>query len=153
MAIQSTQYAGSQSFPRVKIRPSDAGATEKTLVGTTPAAYAAQAVNEVFDLFIIPAGARVLPFGRVECAAGAASSTLNIGVRSLATGTVVSATQIASGVNIAAAGVKDANNGVGFGGAGFIATEELVCYGTFTGATNSANQAIAVYQPILPAGA
>lgn len=153
MAIQSTQYAGVTTFPRVKIRPSDGGTAEKTLVGTTPTTYAAQAVNEIFDLFIIPAGSRVLPFGRVECAAGAASSTLNIGVRSLATGTVISATQIASAININTAGVKDANNGAGFAGVGFIATEDLVCYGTFTGATNTANQAIAVYQPILPAGA
>lgn len=149
MAIQSTQYAGAQSFPRVKIRPSDAGAAEKTFVGSTPATYAAQAVNEIFDLFVIPAGSRILPFGRVECATGAASSTLSIGLRSLATGTVVSATQIASAVNLTTAGVKDANNGAGFAGAGYIATEDLVCYGTFTGATNTANQAITVYQPVL----
>lgn len=150
MAIQSTQFAGMQAVPRVKIRPQDGGASEKVLVATTPAAYAAQAVNEIFDLFFIPAGSRVLPFGRVECAAGAASSTLNIGLRSAATGTVVSATSIASGVNIAAAGIKDANNGAAFAGGGYIAPEDLIAYGTFTGATNSANQAITVYQPILP---
>lgn len=153
MAIQSTQFAGSQSFPRVKIRPSDSGIAEKTFVGSAPATYAAQAVNEIFDLFIIPAGSRVLPFGRVECAAGAASSTLSIGVRSLATGVVVSATQIASAVNLNAAGLKDANNGAGFAGAGYIAPEDLVCYGTFTGATNTANQAITVYLPVLAPGA
>lgn len=153
MAIQSTQYAGTQSAPRVKIRPVDGGASEKTLVATTPTTYAAQAVNELFDLFIIPAGARVLPFGRVECAAGAASSTLSIGLRSLATGTVISATSIASAVNLTAAGIKDANNGVAFAGGGYVATEDLVCYATFTGATNTANQAITVYLPIVPIGA
>lgn len=149
-AIQSTQYAGLVSALRVKIRSQDGGTSEKTMVGSTPAAYAAQAVNELFDLFIIPAGSRILPFGQVECAAGAASSTLSIGLRTRAAGTVISATAIASAVNLTAAGVKLANNGSIFAGGGYIATEDLIAYATFTGAINTANQAITVYQPLLP---
>jgi hypothetical protein len=148
MAIQSTQFAGLSAFPPVKIRGIDAGEKDRTLVASTPAAYAAQAVNETFDLFIIPKGARVLPFGRVECAAGASSSTLSIGLRNRATGVVISATSLATGININAAGVKDANNGAAFAGGGFVAADELVAYATFTGATNTANQPITVYQPI-----
>lgn len=151
MAIQSTQFAGATSTPRVKVRPQDNGQAQKVLVGTTPATYAAQAVNEIFDLFVVPAGSRLVPAALVECAAGATSSTLSIGLRSLATGTVVSATSIASAVNLNAAGVKDANNGAAFAGGGYITPEDMVCYGTFTGATNTANQAITVYLPILPA--
>jgi hypothetical protein len=150
-AIQSIQYAGIVGVPRVKVRAQDNGQAEKTVVGSAPAVYVAQAVNEIFDLAIIPAGSRLLPFGRVECAAGAASSTLSIGLRSVATGVVVAAGGIATGVNLTAAGVKDANNGTLFAGNGYIATEDLVLYGTFTGATNTANQAITVYQPFLPA--
>lgn len=153
MAIQSTQYAGLVAVPRVKVRAQDNGQSEKTVVGSTPATYIAQVVNEIFDIAVIPQGSRILPFGRVECAAGAASSTLSLGLKSLATGAVVSATAIASGVNLTTAGVKDANNGVNFAGAGYITTEDVVLYGTFTGATNTANQAITVYQPFLPAGA
>ncbi len=152
MAIQSTQYAGLVSTPRVRPRPQDSGNGDRVFVGSTPATYAAQAVNEIFDLFVIPAGTRVIPFTRVECAAGAASSTLSIGLRSLATGTVISATSIASGVNLTAAGVKEANNGAAFAGGGFIATEDLVVYGTFTGATNTANQQITVYMPCVTLG-
>jgi hypothetical protein len=148
MAIQSTQFAGLSSVPPVKTRPQDGGNGIELFVATTPAAYAAQAVNEVFDLFVVPAGTRILPTGVVECAAGAASSTLSIGVRNRATGVVVSATQLASGINLTAAGVKDINNGVGFGGGGYITTDESVVFGTFTGATNTANQAITVYLPV-----
>lgn len=149
MAIQSTQFAGLVSAPRVKIRPQDAGNSEKVFVFQTPTTYAAQAINEIFDMGVIPAGTRILPTGSLECAAGAASSTLNIGLRSLATGTVVSATQIASAVNIAAAGQKAINNGAGFAGSGYVTPEDMVVYGTFTGATNSANQQITVYLPVV----
>ncbi|MEL4181233.1 hypothetical protein [Roseateles sp. PN1] len=153
MAIQSTQYAGVVGVPRVKVRPADNGNSEKTIFATTPTTYAAQAVNEIFDLGFIPAGSRIMPFSKVECAAGAASSTLSIGLRSAATGTVISATQIASGVNLTAAGVKDANNGAGFAGTGYVTTEDVIAYGTFTGATNTANQAISVYLSYVPASA
>jgi len=153
MAIQSTQFAGMQAVPRAKIRPQDGGAAKKVLVASTPATYAAQAVNEIFDLFVVPAGSRILPEGYVECAAGASSSTLSIGLRSQATGTVLSATSIASAVNLNAAGIKDATNGAAFAGAGFVTTEDMIAYGTFTGATNTANQAITVYLAILPASA
>ena len=153
MSIQSTQYAGLVSTPRVKIRPQDNGQSEKTIFATTPVTYAAQAVNELFDMGVIPQGSRLTTSSRVECAAGAASSTLNIGLRSAATGAVISATQIASGVNLTAAGVKDANSGLAFAGVGYVTTEDVIVYGTFTGATNTANQAISVYINFLPAGA
>lgn len=153
MAIQSIQYAGIVGVPRVKVRPADNGNSDKVLYANTPATYAAQAVNEVFDLGFIPAGSRLIPTAKVECAAGAGSSTLSIGLRSAATGTVVSATQIASAVNINAAGVKDANNGAAFAGGGYVTTEDVIAYATFTGATNTANQAISIYLPFVPASA
>lgn len=151
-AIQSTQYAGLVAVPRVKVRAQDNGQSEKTVVGTAPAVYASQAINEIFDLCVIPQGSRILPFGRVECAAGAASSTLSLGLKSVATGAVINASGIATGVNLTAAGVKDANNGALFAGGGYVTTEDVVLYGTFTGAASQANQAITVYQPFLPAG-
>jgi hypothetical protein len=151
MAIQSTQYAGVVGVPRVKVSPTDNGNAEKVMFATTPATYAAQAVNEIFDLGFIPAGSRLLPTGQLECATGAASSTMNIGLRNAATGVVISATQIASAVNINAAGVKALNNGAAFAGAGYVTPVDVIVYGTFTGATNTANQAISVYVPFVPA--
>jgi hypothetical protein len=147
MAIKSQHFAQTQNFARQPVRPQDCGANEKLFVAQTPAAYAAQAVSETFDLCVIPAGSRILPTGSLECAAGAASSTLNIGLKKL-DGTVISATQIASAVNISAAGVKAINNGAAFAGNGYIATEDVLAYATFTGATNQANQAITVYLPV-----
>lgn len=148
MAIDSTVITGLTSVPRVKPRAQDSGNADSTFVFQTPTTYAAQAINEIFRMGIIPAGSRILPFGRLECGAGAASSTLNIGLRTLAAGTVVSATQIASGVNLTTAGVKALDNGAAFSGAGYICPEDMEVYGTFTGATNTANQQITVYLPV-----
>jgi len=153
MAIQSTQFTGLVSVPRVKIRPQDNGQSVKIVVAQTPTTYVAQVVAELFDLGIIPQGSRLTTNTSVECAAGAASSTLNIGLRSMATGVVVSATQIASAVNLTAAGTKAANNGAAFAGTGYITPEDMIAYGTFTGATNTANQQITVYLEYLPASA
>ena len=153
MAITSTQFAGVVSVPRAKVRPQDNGQSVKIVIAQTPTTYIAQVVNELFDMGVIPQGSRLTLNTVVECAAGAVSSTLSIGLRSMATGVVVSATQIASAVNLNAAGIKAANNGAAFAGTGYICPEDMVAYGTFTGATNTANQQITVYLEYLPASA
>lgn len=151
MAIDSTQFSGPRSAPPVKVAPTDNGSDVKVFVFQTPATYAAQAVNEIFRMGVIPAGSRILPTGALECAAGAASSTLSIGLRRASDLSVISATQIASAVNLTAAGVKDINNGAGFAGTGYVAPVDMEVYGTFTGATNTANQQITVYLPVVVA--
>lgn len=150
MAIQSTQYAGLTSVPRVKPSPVDSGNSIKLFRGTTPPAYPAQTVGEVFDLFIIPAGSLVLPFGVLENAANAASATLSIGARSLATGTVVSATQFLAATAITSAARTSINSGAGLvAGTGYIAPEDLIVYATFGGATSTTNAQISVYLPVV----
>lgn len=146
--IKSQHFQQTNDYARQPVRPQDSGANLKVYVAQAPAAYAAQGIGETFDLFEVPKGARILPWGSVECAAGAASSTLNIGLRKASDGTVVSATQIASAVNLTAAGIKAINNGAGFAGDGYIASEDMVAYATFTGATSAANQKITVYLPV-----
>jgi hypothetical protein len=150
MAIQSTQYAGLVSVPRVKPRPQDCGNSEKLFIGQTPTTYIAQTVAEIFDLFIIPAGCRVLPTGVLENATNAASVTLSIGMRSLATGTVLSATQLLAATAITTAARAPINSGAAFtAGTGFITTEDMVVYATFGGATSTANAQITVYLPVV----
>lgn len=145
MAIISRQYTGAQATPRVKISSRDQGNDVSNFYAESPAVYAAQAVNETFDFGVIPKGSRILANGYIQCAAGAASSTLNVGLRSLATGTVIDADGIAKVVNLTTAGTKDANNGDLFlTGNGYVTTEDVIVYGTFAGATNTANQVISV---------
>ena len=145
MAIQSTQYAGLVSTPRVRPRPVDSGNHPAMFTATTPTVYASQAIAELFDLCILPSGTRLFPGSMLECAAGAAASTMNVGIRSLATGAVISATQIATGANLTAAGMKPLNTGLAFAGLGYICLEDVIVYATFTGAASTANQAITIY--------
>jgi hypothetical protein len=153
MAIQSTQYAGLVSTPRVKPRPQDAGNSEKTFVFQTPTTYAAQSIAELFDMGIIPAGSRVLAHGVLENATNAASVTLSIGLRSLATGTVVSATQLLAATAITTAARTTINSGAAFtAGTGYICPEDMIVYGTFGGATSTANAQITVYLPVIMGG-
>lgn len=150
MAIQSTQYAGLTSNPRVKPSPVDSGNSVKLFRFTTPTTYAAQAANELWDMGVIPAGTLVLPFGVLENATNAASVTLAIGLRSLATGTVVSATQLLAATAITTAARTLINSGAAFtAGVGYVCTEDMIVYGTFAGATTTANAQISVYLPVV----
>lgn len=150
MAIQSTQYAGLTTTPRVKPSPVDAGNNVKLFRATTPTTYAAQAVNELWDMFIIPAGSLILPFGVLENAANAASTTLTIGLRTLAAGTVISATQLLASTSLASAARTSINSGAAFtAGTGYVCTEDMIVYGTFGGATTNANVQMSVYLPVV----
>lgn len=150
MAIQSTQYAGLVSIPRVKSLPIDSGNNVKLFRATTPTTYAAQAVNELFDLFVIPKGSLIMPFGVLENATNAASVTLAIGLRTLAAGTVISATQLLAATAITTAARTTINSGAAFtAGTGYICTEDMIVYATFAGATSTANAQISVYLPVV----
>ncbi|HWU35461.1 MAG TPA: hypothetical protein VN023_09535 [Methylovorus sp.] len=141
MSITSVQQAGAVAVPRVKTSPNDIGNAVKSFFAQTPAAYAAQAVGQTVDFGVIPAGSRILPTGKLSAAAGAASSTLDIGLKNASDGTVIDADGLAVGVNLTAAGVKDVNGGALVGaGVGYVTPVDVIVYGTFAGATNTANQ-------------
>lgn len=145
MAITSTQYTGQTATPRRKSNPRDQGNNFKIFYAESPDTYTAQAIAERFDFGVIPKGSRIVPTGVVQCAAGAASSTLDIGIRSLATGTVIDIDGLAKVVNLTTAGVKPVNTGDLFlTGNGYVTTEDVIVYGTFQGATNTANQKISL---------
>lgn len=106
------------------------------------------AIGDTIDFCVIPKGARLTMFGIVSCSAGTASATMDLGLKSLATGTAVDADGIAAAVNIAAAGQKTANGGaLVTGGAEYILTEDCILYGTVAAAAPPSGQSIVVDVP------
>lgn len=126
-----------------KLLPNESAGRVRILAAKMPATYASPAISDTIFIGRIPVNSRILLGGFVSCAAGTASSTLNIGLRSTKTGAVISATAIASGVDVAAAGQKAANNGANIAnGAEYVTTEEVDVYATVAGAAVLANQAL-----------
>lgn len=126
-----------------KVLPTDAHGRRRIIVITTPAAFTAALNDTMGSGAVVPAGARFTAGSIVSCAAGAASSTLSIGFRHPETKAVFDATAIASGVDIAAAGQKEANNGTKVAdGIEHVISQPVEVYLTFTGAAPQANQAI-----------
>lgn len=126
-----------------KLLPNESAGRVRILAAKMPATYASPQIADTIFIGRIPVNSRILLGGFVSCAAGTASSTLSIGLRSTKTGTVVSATAIASGVDVAAAGQKAANNGANIAnGVEYVTTEEVDVYATVAGAAVAANQAL-----------
>lgn len=130
--IAGTKLSPHESFGRLRI-----------LASKMPSTYAQLAINDTIFIGRIPVNSRILLGARVCCAAGTASSTLDIGLRKSKDGTVIDADGIAASVNTAAAGVKDANTGALIAaGVEYVTTEEVDVYATVTGAVLAANQAL-----------
>lgn len=130
-----------------KIFHTDSG-SRRTVVIETTAAYASLAINDtIAGGHSIPAKTRILG-SRVQCAAGTASSTIDIGLRKKKDGTVLSATAIATGVSIASATTAplEGSNGAYLAGglAQQILSDDAEPYITIKGAATPANQAIRV---------
>lgn len=103
------------------------------------------ATSDTILLGELPKGARIRKDWLVNCGAGTASSTLDIGLRKKSDGTVIDADGIAASVNTAAAGYKDANTGALIAaGAEYVTTEAVEVYATVTGAVFAASQALTV---------
>lgn len=139
--VNTTQ--GAKLVASQKLLPHEAHGRVRMLSAKMPAVYAALNINDTIFLGRIPVNSRLLASAKVSCAAGNASSTLDIGFRSTKTGVVIDADGIASAVNTAAAGQKDANNGSAItNGLEYVTTELVDVYATVTGAALAANQAL-----------
>ncbi len=94
----------------------------------------------------LPRGARILRSnpGQISCSAGTSLSTLNVGLRTTKDKTVVSATQLSTALDVAAAGQKALVGGAAYanGVAEAPLTEECDVYSTVAGAAIAANQRI-----------
>ncbi len=124
-----------------KLLPHESFGRKRILASKMPTTYAQLAIGDTIFIGRVPAGSRFTGNNLVSCAAGTASCTLSIGTRSTATQVVASATAIASGIDVAAAGQKSANNGALIAsGLEYITTEEVDVYATVAGAVLAANQ-------------
>ena len=139
--VNTTQ--GAKLVARTKLLPHESHGRVRILASKMPAAYAQLAINDTVFIGRLPKGSRILSTGKVSCAAGTASSTMDIGLRSTKTGTVIDADGIAAAVNTAAAGQKDANTGALIAsGAEYVTLEDVDVYATATGAVLAANQSL-----------
>ncbi|WP_342051992.1 MULTISPECIES: hypothetical protein [unclassified Cupriavidus] len=126
-----------------KLLPNEQAGRKRILASKMPATYASPQIADTIFIGRIPPNSRLTLDSQVSCAAGTASSTVSIGIRSTRTQTVISATGIASGVDVAAAGQKLANNGALIAnGAEYVTAEWVDVYATVAGAAIAANQAL-----------
>jgi hypothetical protein len=101
------------------------------------------AVSDTIYLGDLPKGARICKDWRLNCSAGTATSTLHVGLRSKATGTVIDADGLAVSVDIAAAGYKVVDGGALLAaGEEYVTTEAVEVYGTINVAVLAASQKI-----------
>jgi len=136
---------GANLVARKKVLPHESQGRVRILASKMPAVHPGAAINDTIFLGRLPIGSRILSDGIVSCAAGTATSTLDIGVRKTRDGAVINASGIAAGVDIAAAGTKAATNGALItNGAEYVTTEEVDVYATVKVAALAANQALKV---------
>lgn len=139
-STQTTAVAAGQ-----KLLPSADGGRKRLFFAEYVQGASTQAINDTIYLGDLPKGARICKDWLVNCSAGTASSTLHIGLRKKADGTVISATGIAASVDIAAAGYKDANTGALLAaGLQYVTTEAVEVYATINVAVLAANQKLTV---------
>jgi hypothetical protein len=139
--VNTTQAA--KLVARTKLMPHESHGRVRALCAKMPAAFAQAAIADTVLIGRIPAGSRLLGNGIVSCGAGTALCTISIGLRETATGTVVSATALATGLDIAAAGIKSVNTGAYVAaGAEYVTLKECDVYATVAGAVLAANQAL-----------
>lgn len=122
----------------------------KTIVCRTPTTYAAQAVNEIWSTGMIVKDGSRLKGLRISFGTGAASSTLDVGLRNAATLVAVDATALAAAHAITTAAVNDVVSGTKLTlGTDYIVPADCEIYATFKGATNTANQQIVLYVDVI----
>jgi hypothetical protein len=132
-----------------KVAPSYEG-NLRSYVATTPAAYAAQAVNEIWSTGIVLKDGSRLKGMRISFGTGAASSTLDVGLRDARTLVAVDSTALAALHAITTAAVNDVVSGTKITlGSDYILPQDCEVYATFKGATNTANQRITIYVDVI----
>lgn len=139
--VNTTQ--GAKIVAGTKLIPSESHGRVRTLCSKMPTTYASAPIADTIFIGRVKAGTRFLGHGIVSCAVGTASSTISIGLRETATGTVISATALATGLDIAAAGIKSINTGAYIAaGAEYVTLKECDVYATIAGAALAANQSL-----------
>jgi len=144
--INSQQVTKATSVPVVKLNPTEKHGRVREMFAKLPATYSALNIADTVYLGNIPGNARIVG-AKVSNAAGTASSTLGVGLRTQA-GTVIAALGLFSGVDIAAAGDKyvPLNGTLVANGLDYTTPSgaETQVYATIAGAATGANQSISV---------
>lgn len=139
--VNTTQ--GAKIIANSKLVPHESHGRVRVLASKMPTTYASAPIADTIFIGRVKTGTRFLAGGNVSCGTGTASSTVSIGLRSTRTGVIISATGLATGLDIATAGVKAVNTGAYIAaGAEFVTTEECDVYATIAGAALAANQAL-----------
>lgn len=129
-----------------KVLNADAGRL-RTVVVQTPATFSQLAIDDTLAGGVfIPKGSRVVG-ARISNAAGTASSTVNVGLRKRADGTVLSATAISSLIAISSATTTSTNAGNGAyiaAGVDQVLSDDAEVYVTAKGAVLAANQLLRI---------
>lgn len=125
-----------------KMDPSAQNRRRSVVIDSAPTYTAAN--GDTFGTgIIIPKGSRLLGNVLLSNAAGAASSTLALGLRDPVTLVAVDATAIIAATAITTATTATVNTGTKItAGQFYLLPSDLEIYGTFAGATPTANQAI-----------
>jgi hypothetical protein len=141
--VNSTQMASVAAGS--KLLPNADGGRKRLFYARYVQGASTQAINDTIYLGDLPKGARICKDWLVNCGAGTASSTLDIGLRKKSDRTAIDADGIAASVNTAAAGYKDANTGALIAaGEEYVTTEAVEVYATITGAVFAASQKLTV---------
>lgn len=137
--VKSTQTTATAAG--YKVLPSVDGGRRRQFFAEYLAPASTQAINDTIYLGDLPKGARINHDWLVNCSVGTASCTLDVGLRSKATGSVISATAIATGASVATAAQVALNTGANLaGGLTYVTTEIVEVYATVKAAVLAASQ-------------
>lgn len=128
-----------------KVLPSADGGRRRLFYAEYINGASTLATSDTIYLGDLPKGARICHDWVVNFSTGTASCTLDIGLRSKATGTVIDADGIADGVAVTTAAQTALNNGVLLtSGVSYVTTEVVEVYATVLVAVLAANQKLII---------
>lgn len=124
-----------------KVLPSAHGGRRRGFYAEYVNGASTLAIADTIYLGDLPKGARILHDWVVNCSAGTASCTLDIGFRKKSDGTVIDVDGIAALIAVSSAGNIAAVNGSSItGGLSYVTTEVVEVYATVRAAVLAANQ-------------
>lgn len=133
-----------------KLLPARIGGKKRTIIIQTPATHALANGDTIASGVRLPVGTRFLADSFVSRAALGAGVTLGIGLRNFKTKEVLSATGIASAIDVSAAGNTAANNGAYVAaGVDYVTQVETELYLVIGGANPTASAQIRAEVSIL----
>ncbi len=124
-----------------------------TITGPATAAYAQN--DTINSAVILPTGTKITLLGQVARGAFGASVTMNVGLKAAADDSVISATAIASAVDVSAAGVSALNNGAACFATGtpeYVTTVPSYIYATLAGANPTDDTQFRIDIPVVLPG-